>query len=73
MNEPDILTEQNYLTIGQIAEKLQEPVARVGYVVSKYHIKHVRRIGIIRIFSPEQIEAIRQGLYGLQVRTDHAG
>jgi len=56
------------LTIGQIAEQLQEPPARVAYVVSKHRLKPVERIGIIRLFSVEQVEAIKQGLYGIQVR-----
>lgn len=59
---------QKLLTIGQIAEKLQEPPARVAYVVSKHRLKAVERIGIIRLFSEEQIEAIKQGLYNIQIR-----
>lgn len=57
-----------YLTVGQIADELREPPARVSYVISKHRLKPVQRIGIVRLFAPQQLEAIRQGLYGLQVR-----
>jgi len=62
------MIENDLLTIGQIAERLQEPPARVAYVVSKYRLKAVQRVGIIRLFTPEQVKAIKQGLYGIQIR-----
>ena len=55
-------------TIGQIADLLKEPPARVAYIVSKYRLKPIRRIGIIRLFDEQQVEAIQQGLYGIQIR-----
>jgi len=57
------------LTIGQIADRLEEPPARVGYIISKYRLKPVRRVGIIRLFGEQQVEAIRQGLYNIQIHT----
>jgi len=39
------------LTIEQIADKLQEPPACVAYFVSKYRLKPVERVGIMRLFS----------------------
>ena len=60
--------EQGPFTVGQIAEQLAEPVSRIAYVVQKYRIKPVSRVGIIRLFTSEQVEAIRQGIYGMQVR-----
>lgn len=56
------------LTASQIAERLNEPPQRVTYIISKHRIKPVARVGIIRLFSFEQIEAIKQGLYGIQIR-----
>ena len=55
-------------TVSQIADQLGEPPQRVDYIIRKYRIKPVARIGIIRLFSHEQIEAIKQGLYGIQIR-----
>ena len=58
----------NRFTVGQISDLLQEPTTRVAYIIGKYRIKPVNRVGIIRLFSEEQIEIIRQGLYGIQIR-----
>jgi len=55
-------------TISEIADQLQEPPRRVDYVVAKHRIRPAARIGIIRLFGPQQIEAIKQGLYGIQIR-----
>ena len=60
--------ENNLLTIGQISDLLSEPPARVAYIVSKYRLKPVARVGIIRLFNEQQIKAIKQGLYGIQIR-----
>ena len=57
-------------TVGQIAESLKEPPARVAYIISKYRIRPVSRVGIIRLFSETQVTAIRQGLYNIQIRRD---
>ncbi len=56
------------LTVGQIADRLQEPPARVAYIIAKHRLKPVRRVGIIRLFGEMQVAAIRDGLYGIQLR-----
>ena len=63
------MLEQNLLTVGQIADVLKEPPARITYIISKYRLKPVQRIGIIRLFDEEQINVIKQGLYGIQIRS----
>ena len=60
--------KKELFTVGQIADRLSEPPARVAYIVSKYRLKPVMRIGIIRLFSEEQVETMKQGLYGIQIR-----
>jgi len=62
------MNEQESWTIGQIADRLKEPPARVAYIVSKYRLKPVKRVGIIRLFSEEQVEAIRNSLFNIQIR-----
>ena len=66
------MSEQNitpaFVAIGQIADRLEEPPARVAYIVSKHRFKAVQRVGIIRLFSQQQVEAIKQGLFEIQVR-----
>lgn len=60
---------QELLTIGQIADRLQEPPARIAYIVSKYRLKPIQRIGIIRLFNEQQIQVIKRGLYVIQIRS----
>jgi len=50
------------LTLGQIADALGQPPSRVSYVVSKYRLKPVARVGIIRLFTEQQVLAIQQAL-----------
>ncbi len=59
----------NLLTASQIADQLGEPPQRVTYIIRKYRLKPVQRIGIIRLFDEEQIKVIKQGLYGIQIRS----
>ena len=60
-------TADNYTT-SQIADMLGEPPQRVTYIIRKYRLKPVQRVGIIRLFSDQQVEAIKQGLYNIQIR-----
>ena len=55
-------------TIGQIADRFQEPTTRVAYIVAKFRLKAARRVGIIRLFDEAQIQAIKDGLYTMQIR-----
>lgn len=57
------------LTIGQIADRLSEPPSRVAYMIAKHRMKPVRRVGIIRLFSEQQVQAIREGLFNIQIHT----
>lgn len=71
-DNPDPSPEQvnaNLLTVSQIAEELGEPPQRVTYIIRKYRLKPVQRIGIIRLFDDRQVEVIKQGLYGIQIRS----
>ena len=58
----------NQLTVSQIADRLGEPPQRVGYIIRKFRIKPVERVGITRLFDERQVKAIQQGLYGIQIR-----
>ena len=60
----------NVVTVSQIADQLGEPPQRVGYIIRKYRIKPVQRVGIIRLFDERQVKAIKQGLFGIQIRRD---
>ena len=56
-------------TASQIADQLGEPPQRVTYIIRKHRLKPVQRVGIIRLFDERQVEAIKRGLYGIQVRS----
>jgi hypothetical protein len=57
----------NY-TVSQIADQLCEPPQRIAYIIRKYRIKAVQRVGLIRLFDESQVKAIKQGLFGIQIR-----
>lgn len=63
------MAEQLGFTIGEIADRLEEPPSRVAYIVEKCRMKPVGRVGIVRLFSERQVQAIRQGLYNIQIHT----
>ena len=62
------MEKQTLLTAMQIADTLGEPPQRVCYIIRKFRLKPVERVGIIRLFSRNQVEAIKRGLYAIQVR-----
>ena len=62
------MCQTNLMTASEIAEELGEPPQRVTYIIHKYRLKPKQRVGIIRLFSQEQVEAIRKGLYEIQIR-----
>lgn len=55
-------------TIGELADLLQEPPARVSYITRKLRIKPEARVGTFRLFGERQIELIKNGLYNIQIR-----
>ena len=59
---------ENLYTVGQISDLLGEPPARIRYQIEKSRLKPVERLGIYRLFDGGQVEAIRQGLFDLQIR-----
>ncbi len=63
------MAQTNLYTASQIADQLAEPPQRVCYIIRKHRLKPVERMGIIRLFDEQQLEAIKQGLYGIQTRS----
>lgn len=62
------MVNPNLYTASQVADMLGEPPQRVTYIIRKYRLKPIQRVGIIRLFNQEQIEAIKHGLYNIQIR-----
>ncbi len=56
------------LTVGQIADRLGQSPSRVAYLIAKHRLKPVGRVGIIRLFSEQQTEAIQESIQGLHSR-----
>ena len=62
------ITDTNLHTAGQIADELGEPPQRVCCIIRKHRMKPVKRIGIIRLFDEQQVKAIKQALFNIQIR-----
>lgn len=62
------MSETEFFTIGQIADKLAEPPARITYIIAKHRLKPAKRVGIYRLFTSQQVEAIKQGCFNIQIR-----
>ncbi len=62
------MLDTNLYTASQIADQLAEPPQRVTYIIRKYRLKPVQWVGIIRLFDEQQVQAIKDGLYSIQVR-----
>ena len=62
-----MINEKLY-TIGELADLLEEPPARVSYITRKLRIKPEARVGTFRLFGKRQIELIKSGLCNIQIR-----
>ena len=55
-------TTKGLFTLGQLAERLDVSTHRLKYAVDQYRIVPVGRVGIIRVWSEDQIPSIRSAL-----------
>jgi len=56
-----VSTEQSYsagFSIGQVAAQLGQPVHRINYALDKSRLQPAGRVGILRLFTREQVEQI---------------
>ena len=60
----------NLLTTGMIAEHLHADRDRVSYLLRKAHIKPECRAGMIRLYGPEVLPAIKKLLDAKRLRAD---
>lgn len=54
------------IRLGTCRKVLYSRIELDAYVINKHRLKPITRVGIIRLFSEDQIEAIQQGLYLLR-------
>lgn len=57
-----------YLTVGEVAAELGQPLHRVLYIIDSRRIEPAARIGRIRAFTHEQVEVIKRELAGIDLR-----
>lgn len=60
-------------TVGQIADQLGQPPSRVAYLIAKHRLKPIGRVGIIRLFSQQQTEVLRESMHELHRRKNQKG
>ena len=56
------------LSVDDIAELLSEPTHRVAYAIKKQRIKHVKRIGLTRVFEPSVVSLVKEVIFDMQCR-----
>ena len=61
-----MIPNEMLLTIGEISDRLEEPVTRCQYIVAKHRIKPVRRCGIIRLFDVNQVDLVKECIKDLR-------
>ena len=50
------------MTVGQVAERLEAPLHRVKYAIDAYGIAPAGRVGILRVWSEDDLPQIRNAL-----------
>jgi len=63
-----MIANEEVFTIGQLADMLEEPPHRVDYIIRKLRLKPFDRVGTLRLFTKQQIDIVKNGLYNIQVR-----
>lgn len=56
------------LTLGQVSNRLDVPQHRVKYAISMAQIEPVARVGILRVFSPNQLLQIETAIRAVRTR-----
>jgi len=56
------------LTIGDIADQLNEPTNRVSYMLTKHRIKPVKRIGITKVFDASVVALVKDYLFNMRIQ-----
>ena len=56
------------LTVGDIADQLNEPHNRVAYMITKHRIKPVKRIGVTKVFDKSVVGIVKDYLYNIRIQ-----
>lgn len=60
-----------FLTVGELAEKLDCPIHKVQYLLTTRRIDPIRRVGGYRIFSPEVVERLKPEIRDTKAGAHH--
>lgn len=61
------------VTPGEIARLLTEPQHRITHILNtRFHIRPVRRAGIVRLYGPEAVDEVREELRLIDARRNSA-
>jgi len=66
-------TIENLRTPGEIARALGVPLHRVTYCLNTRPIQPVRRAGVVRLYGPDAVEAVRKVLDDINARRTESG
>lgn len=56
------------LSIKEMSIEYHEPPKRIEYLIAKYRVPHIRRIGLTRMFDISAQAQILEALRGIQIR-----
>ena len=57
-------------SIKEMSIEYHEPPKRIEYLIAKHRIRHIRRIGLTRMFDAPAQAQILEALRGIQIRGD---
>jgi len=57
-----------FLTVRDVARRLNEPTHRVIYAIREYRIESAHGVGIIRLFVPDQLPTIASAVKRVRER-----
>lgn len=60
------------LTLGQIAEKLGQPLHKIGYAIKSRRLECDGRAGRLRMYGPDKVRLIAQALENMKLRAELA-
>ena len=59
---------ESFLTIGEIARRLDCPTWRIQYFLDTRGIKPVCRAGVIRLFAPDVVDTLRAEIQSVEAK-----
>ncbi len=66
-------THTEFLTLGQLARRIGTTTHRLKYAIGEYGVEPAMRVGITRVWTPDQIPAIESALRRVASNRSGAG